>query len=97
MRAERIEKEVMSKSFEGENRALDERIVARQVIVVPDELPLQRWQMHSEPERGDDETAQPGTLKKINRPNESGRGLVVDLVGRGHEPGGFETLSAFGR
>ena len=39
MRRERVEEEMVPKDFEDEERAFDERIVVREVVIIPDSLP----------------------------------------------------------
>ena len=48
MRRKRIEKEIMAETLQDQERAFDEWIVMRQILVVPDELPLERGEMDRE-------------------------------------------------
>ena len=50
MRGKRIQEEVMSECFQNEKRTFDERIVVRQILIVPDKLTLQGWRANGEPE-----------------------------------------------
>src|SRR6266404_3781749 len=51
MRRKRVEKEVVSKTLQDQDWTFDERIVAGQVLIVPDKLSLERWEVHREPEQ----------------------------------------------
>src|SRR2546423_12436379 len=55
-----IDKEVMAKIFQNQKWALDEGIVVRQILIVPNELPLQRGEVHREAHEREDDTANPG-------------------------------------
>src|SRR4030081_3759899 len=59
-----IEKEIVPKTLQDKERALDERIVARQVQVVPDQLSLERREMHREPKQRENDAARPGALEQ---------------------------------
>jgi hypothetical protein len=41
MRGKRVEKEVMTKRLEDQERALDERIITNEELIIPDQLTLQ--------------------------------------------------------
>ena len=43
----RIGKEIMAERFQDQERALDQRIVASQIDIVPDEIALERGNMHA--------------------------------------------------
>ena len=42
-----IGKEIMAERFQNQERALDQRIVPGQIEIVPDELPLERGDVHT--------------------------------------------------
>ena len=54
----------MSEALQNEKGAFDERIVARQVQVVPNELALERREVNGESEQGEESAAHPGYLPK---------------------------------
>ena len=49
MRRKRIQKKMVPKGLQNQERTLDERIVSRQILIVPHERPLQRRRAHGEP------------------------------------------------
>ena len=59
MGRERVDKQIVPKRFQNEERALDKRIVAREVIIVPNAFTLEGWRVNDD--RGDRQTnhAQP--------------------------------------
>src|SRR5258708_7390656 len=64
MRRKGIEKEIVPETLQDKERALDERIVARQVLIVPDELPLEGREMHRKPKQRENNAAHPGALEQ---------------------------------
>jgi hypothetical protein len=59
MAPERVRKEKMPKCFRDEHRTLDEWIVAREVEIVPEQLPVESRSSGTDPEQDKQETAQP--------------------------------------
>src|SRR6476646_9140350 len=62
MGRKRIEKKVMPKTLQNQERAFDKRIVVREVLVVPDKLPLERRKMNGESRQRENGTAHPDAL-----------------------------------
>jgi hypothetical protein len=60
MRGEGIEKEIMPERLQDEDRAFDKGIVVRQVLVVPDELALERGEMDRESKKREERATHPG-------------------------------------
>ncbi len=68
MGGEGIEKEVVPESFEREPRTLNEGIIVGQILVVPDELALERGHPNDETNKREDDTSNPiFTQVKTNR------------------------------
>ena len=62
MGREGIEEEVMPKALQNQERALDERIVVGQVLIVPDQLTLKGRKVDRESEQRQQGAARPGAL-----------------------------------
>ena len=62
MGREGIEKEIMPEALQNEERAFDERIVVRQVLVVPNELALEGREVDGESEQRKHGAARPSAL-----------------------------------
>ena len=61
----------MAKIFQNQKRAFDEGIVVRQILIVPDELSLQRRKMNGESQEREDGAANPGALQERAYPAET--------------------------
>src|ERR1700719_1551287 len=66
MRRKRIEKQMMAKRLQNQKRALNKRIVVREILVVPDSLSLQGRRVNNNSSDCQEETAKP-----ISFPNTS--------------------------
>src|SRR6267142_6678720 len=62
MGREGIEKEIMSEALQNEERTFDERIVVRQVLVVPNELALEGREVDGESKQHEHRAARPSAL-----------------------------------
>ena len=62
MGRERIQKEIMPKRFQDQDRTFDEWIIVRQVLIIPNELSLQRRHVHDEAGQDKDGAANPRAL-----------------------------------
>ena len=87
MRRKGIEEEMMTESFEREQRTFDERIITSEILVVPNKLTLKRGRSDNETHPGQDQTAHPvfaqGSAKRAEkRRGRSSHGnlLTVDLA-----------------
>ena len=54
-----IEEEIMPERLKDEDRTFNERIIPRKVVVVPDELSLERGEVDNKPDRREKEIARP--------------------------------------
>lgn len=96
MRGKGIDKQVMAKILQNQKRAFDEGIVVRQILIVPDELSLERRKMNDESQEREDGAANPGALQERAYPAEAR--VISSGGGRSSEEGGvhFVRLSSLG-
>ena len=55
----------MPKGLQNQERTFDKGIIPRQILIVPNELSLQGWQMDGEPDEGKQDAARPVTREKL--------------------------------
>src|SRR4029078_12653351 len=70
VRGVEIEKEVVTKRFEDEKRTFNERVVSNQKRIVPNQLALQRRQMHDEADQGENDETGPLFFPQLNEATE---------------------------
>ena len=63
---QRIQKQIMAERLQNKERAFDERITQREVLIVPDSLTLKRGKMGYNPSQSEQQNLEPG-------PAENGR------------------------
>ena len=64
VRGKGIDKQVMAKILQNQKRTFDEGVVMRQILIVPDQLALKRWEMDREPKQREKDTTHPGALEE---------------------------------
>ena len=64
VRGKGIDKEVMPKILQNQKRAFDEGVVVRQILIVPNELTLQRREVDRESQERENDAANPGALQE---------------------------------
>jgi hypothetical protein len=63
MRRKGVEKEIVPKGFQREERALDERVALREIVIIPDQLPTERRKVDKEGGQTQDRDAKPVGLE----------------------------------
>jgi hypothetical protein len=64
VRGKGIDKQVVAKILQNQERTFDKGVIVRQVLIVPNELTLERGEVDSEPEQRQDHAANPGALQE---------------------------------
>ena len=59
MGRERIQKQIVSKGLEDQERTLNERVIMRQILIVPDALPLQGRRAHDDADNYKEKNTEP--------------------------------------
>src|SRR3982074_1444053 len=59
MRGKGIEKQVVAQRFQDQEWALDERIIEREILIIPDALSLQGRRSHDDADNYEEKNAQP--------------------------------------
>ena len=58
MGRERVQKQIVPKGLQDQERALDKRIVMRQILIVPDALSLQSRRSHDDADNHEEKNTQ---------------------------------------
>jgi hypothetical protein len=78
VRGERIREKIVAKGLKDQQRALNERIGADQILIVPDNLPAQGWEARDDAADYESEDPKPSSLRipsQLVAPGCGGRGL----------------------
>src|SRR5438552_9726721 len=59
MGRERVQKQIVPKSLQDQERTLNERIVVRQILIVPDALPLHGRRAHDNADNYEEKNTEP--------------------------------------
>jgi hypothetical protein len=63
MGRERIQEQIVAKGLRNQEWTFDERIVMRQILIVPDPFPLQSGRMHQNRRRREKDEMKPTRVK----------------------------------
>ena len=82
MRGKGIEKQVMAQRFQDQERALDEGIVEREILIIPDALSLQGRRSHDDADNYEEKNAQPFSTQISCELGEAGTWSPIANYGR---------------
>src|SRR5216684_3193201 len=82
MGRERVQKQIVSKGLQDQERALDERIVMRQILIVPDALSLQGRRAHDDADNYEEKNTQPFSAQISREFRQAGNWSPIANSGR---------------
>jgi hypothetical protein len=82
MAGERVRKQIMPKGLQDQDWALDERIIEREILIIPDALSLQGWRSHTDADNYEQKNAQPFSAQISCELQEAGTWSPIANYGR---------------